>query len=237
MPIHRKFQALAILALVASVPVIVAATANEEGLSDTSTRLTVTGQGFDSQPATVIQIAAGVEEFAPRASDAVRRNADKLAAMRLSLKRLGVKEDDFWTSNMTMSPGSQHNGSETVKGFTVRHNLMISFRDPKNAGAMIDRLVDAGATNIQGPITTWDATPESATRARAAAVKDAMERADIYARTLNMRVKRVVSINDSSGHRSYRHPAMARVDTATRIDPERDNVAVSVGVVFELAKS
>ncbi|HEY0595323.1 SIMPL domain-containing protein [Sphingopyxis sp.] len=237
MPVQRKYQLFAILALVAAVPVILAATANEDGLSENSTRLTVTGQGFDSQPVTMIQIVAGVEEFAPRASDALRRNAGKLDEMRRSLKRLGVKDEDFFTSNMTLSPGSEYEGSEKIKGFTVRHNLMISFRDAKNAGAMIDRLVDAGATNIQGPMTSWEATPESAARARAAAIKDAMERADIYARTLNMRVKRVVSVTDSSGYRSHRAPAMMRFDAGTRIDPGQENVTVSVGVVFELSKS
>ena len=239
MLVQRKSHAYALVALVAAVPIIVGATASDDGFSDDSTQLTVTGQGLDSQPAEVVQILAGVEQFAPRASDAVRRNATKLDEMRRSLKRLGVKEEDFWTSNMTLSPEKKYDGSEKVDGFMVRHNLMISFRDPKNAGEMIDHLVDAGATNIQGPITLWDATPESAARARAAAIKDAMDRADVYARTLKMRLKRVVSITDSSGYRPYRpSAAMARVNVgSTRIDPAPENVTVSVGVVFELTKS
>ena len=104
MLVQRKSHAYALVALVAAVPIIVGATASDDGFSDDSTQLTVTGQGLDSQPAEVVQILAGVEQFAPRASDAVRRNATKLDEMRRSLKRLGVKEEDFWTSNMKDAP-------------------------------------------------------------------------------------------------------------------------------------
>ena len=84
---------------------------------------------------------------------------------------------------------------------------------------------------------TWDADPASAARARKAAVTDAMDRANIYARTLGMKIRRIVSINDSSGYRAPRPTVMnVAASSPTRIDPADDNVMVSVGVVFELTK-
>lgn len=231
-----RHRLLAFAAIIGVTPFLLGATATDE-IADDATRLSVSGQGFDSQPATVIQIVAGVEEFAPRASDAVRRNAESLDAMRRALKRYGVTEKDFSTSALTLSPTRRHEKGESIEGFQVSHSLSVTFRKPEDAGMIIDRLVEAGATNIRGPITTWDPDPASAARARKAAVTDAMDRANIYAKTLGMKIDRIVSINDSSGYRAPRPVAMnISASSATRIDPSDENVMVSVGVVFELSK-
>lgn len=232
----NHYRMLAAAAVIGATPLLWGATAGD-GIDDTFTRLSITGQGFDSQPAASLQIMAGVEEFAPRASDAVRRNADNLDQMRRTLKRYGVTDKDFSTSALTLSPTRKHERGESIEGFQVSHSLSITFRKPEDAGMIIDRLVDAGATNIRGPIMTWDADPASAARARKAAVTDAMDRANIYARTLGMKIRRIVSINDSSGYRAPRPTVMnMAVSSPTRIDPANDNVMVSVGVVFELTK-
>lgn len=234
---ENQYRLLALAAVLGAVPFLLGATASDD-IADDATRLSITGQGFDSQPATVIQIVAGVEEFAPRASDAVRRNAESLDQMRRALKRYGVTDKDFSTSALTLSPTRRHEKGESIEGFQVSHSLSVTFRKPEDAGMIVDRLVEAGATNIRGPIMAWDTDPASAARARKAAITDAMDRANIYAKTLGMKIRRIVSINDSSGYRAPRPVMMNAVASpATRIDPSDENVAVSVGVVFELTKA
>lgn len=231
----HQYRLLAFATVLGTAPFLLGATVGDD-IAENATRLSITGQGFDSQPATAIQIIAGVEAFAPRASDAVRRNADSLDQMRRALKRYGVSDKDFSTSALTLSPTRRHERGESVEGFEVSHSLSVTFRKPEDAGMIIDRLVDAGATNIRGPIMTWDADPGSAARARKAAVTDAVDRANVYAKTLGMKVRRIVSINDSSGYRAPRPAAMNVAVSTTRIDPADENVMVSVGVVFELTK-
>lgn len=233
----NKYKLLTLATIVGTAPFLLGATLGDD-IAENATKLQITGQGYDSQPATVIQIIAGVEEFSPRASDAVRRNAESLNRMRLALKQYGVTDKDFSTSALTLSPTRRHENGDSVEGFQVSHQLSVTFRKPEDAGMIIDRLVDAGATNIRGPITAWDADPGSSARARKAAVADAIERADIYAKTLGMKVRRIVSISDSSGYRAPR-PVMMNISasSATRIDPADENVMVSVGVVFELTKT
>lgn len=233
----NQYRLLALATIIGTAPFLLGATTEGE-IADDATKLSITGQGYDSQPATIIQIVAGVEEFAPRASDAVRRNAESLDQMRRALKRYGVTDKDFSTSALTLSPTRRHEENRSIEGFQASHSLAITFRKPEDAGMIIDRLVEAGATNIRGPITTWDADPASAARARKAAITDAMDRANIYAKTLGMKVRRIVSINDSSGYRSPRPMTMnITAPSSTRIDPADENVMVSVGVVFELTKT
>lgn len=232
--------------LIGSLPLIVAPfliaasiDGDGEGGADQSTRLTVTGIGWDSQPVPFLQMGAGAENFSVDASDAMADNAAKLAQIRRRLARAGVDERDIRTSGLTLSPSTSRDDGESVKGFQAHHMLDIILRQPDKAGVVLDALVDAGATDISGPRSYWEASPAAAARARTAAIKDAMTRADVYATALGMKVRRIVSITDSSGYATNQPQAAMAVDVApgTRIDPGQSNVAVSIGAVFELSRS
>ena len=82
--------------------------------------------------------------------------------------------------------------------------------------------------------------PEAALdEARAKAVAAGRARADLYARSLGMRVVRVVSVSESGG---YAVPppmpmvmqARAASDAETKIDPGEQKLQVNLAMVFEL---
>lgn len=230
---------IGLLPLVAAPFLIAASDDSEmEGGQDRLTRLSVTGVGRDSQPVPFLQMSAGVSNFSTDATDAMADNAAALARVRRQLVLAGIEERDIRTSGLSLSPSTRHDDGETVKGFAVSHGLEIVLRRPDKAGAVMDALVDAGATDISGPRSYWEASPAAAARARTAAIRDAMTRADVYARALGMKVHRIVSIADSSGYASSQPQAAMAVDIApgTRVDPGQANVAVSIGAVFELTR-
>jgi uncharacterized protein len=237
-PKIKRVYFAAILPL-ALAPFLIGASSDDNDIGPGSTRLSVTGVGYDSQPVTFLQMSAGVESFSTDASNAMADNASKLDRVRNQLARYGVSEKDFQTSNISLSPGSNYDGKEHIKGFVVRHVISVVLRQPAKAGEVLDALVSAGANNISGPVNYWEASPAAAARARTEAIKDAMTRANIYAKALSMKVNRIVSINDNSGYASNRpRPGnMAFEASATRIDPGQENVSVSIAAVFELSKS
>jgi uncharacterized protein YggE len=229
-----------IISMAVISPVLIGAVASDDDIGRNSTRLSLNGVGIDTEPVKMFYVRAGVENFSTNPSDAVSENATKMAQLRRRLASYGVSEKDFATSNFSFRPGRQDQprGEDDLKGFEVHHSLTVAFRRPEKTGPILDALVKAGATNIDGPNMSWEASPEASARARADAIRDAMDKANIYAKALGMRVKRIVSINDGSGYRSRRAPAMMAFDVApTRIDPGQADVTVSVNAVFELAKS
>ena len=233
-------QRAAIVALCIA-PFIIGASVNA-GVGDESdgtTRLTITGEGYDSRPASVYQFRAGVQNFDTDASDGVAENARRMSALRERLRRYGVSEQGFQTSGFNVRPGRESvDGGRDRKGFNIAHQMVITLRDARRTGDVIDALVGQGATDIQGPMVQWEASPEAAARARVMAIDDATARANVYAQKLGMRIRRIVSISDSNGSASDRRIVERRVNAvaATEIDPGDRTTRVNVGMVFELVK-
>ena len=103
---------------------------------------------------------------------------------------------------------------------------LAGFGDIDRTGAVLDALVEAGANQIMGPSFSWDANDRAHQIARVAAIKDANQRAQFYAQSLGLRVKRVVSIRDGNGYASAQPAPMLRYESAgTQVSPGEDHGA------------
>ena len=80
--------------------------------------------------------------------------------------------------------------------------------------------------------------PEAALdEARTRALANARARAELYARALGMRVKRILSVSETGRRRRRRcrwRGCMADQDSATQIAPGEQTLSVSLTVSFEL---
>jgi len=228
------------LGLAATMPWIIGATATKADKSANTTIVSIVGTGVSQQQAQLITVNAGVTSFGTEASDAMRQNSTAMANIRAELRRNGIDPKDVRTQGMQLSPGSRYEDHETIKGFNVTHNLSIVFRDIDKSGAVLDTLVKAGANQINGPSFSPDADKRISEIARTAAIRDANERAQYYARNLGLRVKRIITMRDSQGYASGQPAAMARYDVApdrgTQIAEGQDVVRVSVYADYELEK-
>src|SRR5688572_21069872 len=190
------------VALLVITPFLIGAVASDSE-SDTHTRLSLTGVGFAEQPTEYVAVRAMTETFSTSPSDAVTDDAQKMRRLRDTLRRLGVEEEDFRTTQFQFAHGSRREDDERVEGFTVPHGLAITVRDVDNVGPALDALVDAGADGLsldRSYGSRAEVNPTSLRRARAAAIRDAQAKASDYAAALNLRVRRIVSIADGSGY-------------------------------------
>ena len=96
-----------------------------------------------------------------------------------------------------------------------------------------------GANQINGPNLVVDKPEAALDEARAKAVAAGRARADLYARSLGMRVVRVVSVSESGGYAAPPPmPVMMEARMAgsqsTKIDPGEQKLQVNLAMVFEL---
>lgn len=131
-------------------------------------------------------------------------------------------------------PTTKLEAAKEIQGFEVRHDLTVVFRDISNAGPILDALVDAGANQVSGPRFSWQAGEQATAVARAAAIREANERAQFYAKALGLRVKRVVSMRDGGGYASGDAIVVTGSRVATQISPGEDRVRVSIQADYEL---
>src|SRR3954447_11086063 len=166
----------------------------------TGTRLDVAATGEVTRVPDIAIISTGVVTRSTTAGSAIQQAATRMARLRAALKAAGVEDRDIQTSHLNLSPEYRYetNQSPKLTGYSASNNLSVRFRDIASAGKIIDAVVAEGANQINGPTLTIDKPESALDEARAKAVAIGRARADLYARSLGLRVVRVVSVSESS---------------------------------------
>ncbi len=203
------------------------------------TRLDVTATGEVTRVPDIVMIHAGVVTMAPTASEAIRANGAAMDRLREALRRAGIEPRDVQTSSVSLHPQwhEAENAPPVFAGYGAGHRLTVRFRDAANAGRILDTLIAAGANAIDGPsfqVTEADAARDEA---RVSALAAARGRADLYARSLGMRVAGVLAVSETGGGQQYGFAeALAGIElgASTNIALGEEVLAVTLMVSFEL---
>lgn len=206
------------------------------------TRLDVSATGEVTRVPDLAVINAGVVTRSATAGGAIQQAATRMARVREALRQAGIADRDIQTSNISLEPQYTYANNQPPKlnGYAATNQLSIRFRDIENTGKILDALVKEGANQISGPNLTIDKPEAALDEARGKAVAAARARADLYARSLGMRVVRVVSVSESGG--SYPvpppMPMYARAEAAqaadSKIEAGEQKLQVNLAVTFEL---
>lgn len=239
-----KYRLIGALMLASAAPLAPALAQNAPSITQTiaGTRLDVTSVGEVTRVPDVAIITAGVVSRSSTASGAIQDSADRMSRVLAALKRAGVADRDIQTSSVNLSPEYRYpdNQAPQLTGYTASNSVTIRFRDIRNSGKILDALVGQGANQINGPNLTIDKPEAALDEARANAIAAGRARADLYARSLGMRVARVVSVSESGGYAAPPPapppvPMMARAEYAnTKIEPGEQKLQVSLAMTFEL---
>ena len=206
------------------------------------TRLDVSATGEVSRVPDVAIISAGVQTRSTTATGALSQNATRMERVREALKAAGIADRDIQTSNISLNPEYRYveNVPPRLTGYTASNQVNVRFRDIANTGRILDALVAQGANQINGPMLGLDKPEAALDEARTAALRTAQARAELYARALGKRVRRVLSVSEAGqGYSPMPRPMMAEgrgaADMAqTKIDPGEQTVSISLTVSYEL---
>jgi uncharacterized protein YggE len=206
------------------------------------TRLDVSATGEVTRVPDLAIISAGVQTLQPTASAAIEENAARMERVRAALKRAGIEDRDIQTSSINLNPEYVYdqNRPPRLTGYRATNTVNVKFRDLKRSGAILDALVAEGANQINGPNLTIDKPESALDEARTRAIATGRARADLYARTLGMRVVRLISVSEGGSYNVPPPMPMGAVMMAersaadTKIDPGTQQLQVSVSMSFEL---
>src|SRR5690348_222798 len=236
---HALTGALMLGAIALSTP---AAAQQAPSITQTiaGTRLDINATGEVTRVPDVAVITAGVVSRSATASGALQDAANRMDRVLAALKRAGVDARDIQTSNVSLNPEYRYpeNQSPKLTGYTASNQVTVKFRDIRNSGKILDALVAEGANQINGPNLTIDKPDEALDEARTKALATGRARAELYARSLGMRVVRLLSVSESGGYAvPPPMPVMmeARANAAyTKIDPGEQKLQVNLAMAFEL---
>ena len=236
-----KYALLAAL-LLGGATLPAAAQAQQASITQTiaGTRLDINATGEVTRVPDVALISAGVVSRSATASAALQDTADRMQRVLAALKRAGVEDRDIQTSNVSLNPEYRYpeNQSPQLVGYTASNTVTIRFRDIRSSGKILDALVSQGANQINGPNLIVDKPEAALDEARAKAIATGRARADLYARSLGMRVVRIVSINESGGYYAAPPPmapmAVMERSASTKNEPGEQKLQVNLAMTFEL---
>ena len=137
----RKF--IAVFALIACTGFVAAA-----ATAQSTPAITVTGQGKVVFVPDLGYIQAGVSSEGWTAAEAWKKNDEVVKKIFATLKKQGIQEKDFKTSNLGVQPRYLHKQNEEPKflGYTVTYDLVVTVRRLDQMGALLDAMMEAGPT-------------------------------------------------------------------------------------------
>ena len=230
---------LSAIAMTASAQSSVAATyAPSDG-----TLLSVSAQAEARRVPDVATISAGVVTQAADANAAMRANATQMDKVMAAIRAAGIAERDIQTSGVNLNPQYKYvdNQAPAITGYQASNTVNLKVRDIARLGKVLDALVASGANQVNGPSFEIDQPEAAYDEARRSALDKAQARAAMYAKTLGLRVRRIVSISEGGG---FQPPmpmpmmAMARgkAEADTAVSPGETTLSANLDMVFELGQ-
>lgn len=202
--------------------------------------ITVSGEGTAAGAPDRAMLSAGVTTLAPTAAQALAANARKMTGVFDALKKLGVPDKAIQTSNFSVQPqyaNTTGNEPARITGYIVSNQVDVTLDDVKKLGPALDALVGSGANQVNSVGFAIKDTDTLETKAREAAIADARNRAETYARAAGASLGSVQSIAETGSSAPmpvFRAKAMFAADVATPTAAGELTVTANVSVTFEL---
>lgn len=229
---------LAALAFAALAATAIPASAQSPG---TQRQISIQGEGKASAAPNEAVIGGGTQVQARTAREAMEGNSAAMRQVQQALKQAGIAERDVATSALTLRPVIDYGSGNRprVTGYTAGHRVEVRVRDLTSLGDVLDRMVAAGANQIDGldlTVSDWSAKVDEA---RIAAIADARRKAEALAQAAGARLGKVLTITEHGGAMP---PPMARSAPArslsasgpTPVATGDQTFRLSVSVVWEL---
>ena len=221
------------------------------GVNATNT-ITVTGKGTVDRTPDTAKISFTVQDEQKSLKAAQDNVTKKIDAITQALKDAGVEEKYVKTDAYNSYPQYDYvntircitypcptNNTPVIRGYQVSHNVTVSIKNLDNVSVVLDMLGTNGVTNISGPNFGFEDDTAIAREARDAAIADAKEEAKKLAKSLGVKLVRIVSFSENGGGYPVPMYAMtAKVEDAGGSAPSlpvgEHNIDSIVTLVYEI---
>ncbi len=208
---------------------------------DAAREIRVTGEGRVSAAPDMATVFVGVSREARRAQDALRDASEGAAAVLARLANEGIEPRDVQTRNVGLNPqyARTNDGSAPrVTGYVASNDLVVRVRDFDRLGMVLDAIVADGANAMNGLSFDISERRDLEQIARAEAVGQARETAQVLADAAGVTLGAVQSISEGGGGEmpfASDQGLMMEARSSVPIAGGEIDISVSVTMVFAIA--
>lgn len=203
--------------------------------------INVQGEGRASVAPDLATVSLGVTTQAPTAAQAMADNAARQTAVIEALRAQGIAPADLQTQGLSLSPMqdfSRQGQPPVITGYQAQNIVTARVRDLARLGPLLDTMVTAGATDVQGISFSREDAAATEDRARTEAVAEARRRAEVIAGAAGMELGPLVSLTDTSMSEGPRPMAMmaraADAEASTPVETGELTLTAQVTGVWSL---
>ncbi|HMM07629.1 MAG TPA: SIMPL domain-containing protein [Paracoccus solventivorans] len=195
----------------------------------------VQGEGRTNVAPDLATVSIGVTTQAETAAQAMADNATRQSAIIEVLRAQGIAPEDLQTQGLNLSPMqdySREGQPPLITGYQAQNIVTARVRDIPQLGALLDAMVEAGATDVRGISFTREDAAAAEDEARAAAVVEARRRAEVIAQAAGMVLGPLQSLTDAtrSGGPRPMEMMMARAADAQSTPIEAGQLTITAAV-------
>ena len=192
----------------------------------------------------IVNVSAGVTTQARTAVEAMRLNATEMTAVIDRIKALGVPERDIQTTGINLGAMYDYNQAtqrQVFRGYQASNRVSVKLRQVDRTGEVLDALVAAGATDLNGPEWSIDDDTAARAQARRQAMDTARTQALEYARAGGYSDIRLLEVSETIVP-SRPMPMFGRVlaeqaaAAPTPVQPGMVQASVVVTVSYEMTR-
>ena len=158
--------------------------------------LVVVGNGRMTADPDLARISFTVGGERPATLAAARTDtAERMKRCIEAITASGIASRDLSTGHFTAGPEHEYrDGRQKLVGYAVRNTLNVTVRDLDATGEIIDRVMAAGASSLEGPSFELEHPDALRIAAHTAAARDARATADALAAALGVTIAGIARI-------------------------------------------
>lgn len=246
MNLHRRSIVRVIAFSLASV-LVLAACGQDDGetvvINGSSSRgLTVQATGIAMAVPDAVRMNLTVSVLADTSENALAQASEAADKVRGALIDNGVEEKDIATQTVSVYPEYNYpaSGVQTLTGYRALQSFEVVIHQADTAGAVVDAVVAAGGDLVQiGGVTPIVLeTSDSANKARADAIANALAKAEDYAKLLGVKLGDVEYVTEISAPidvpLARGDVGVGAPDAETKIDLGEQQITVTIEVCWSL---
>jgi uncharacterized protein YggE len=197
---------------------LLAAVAQDGSKTEPSRPITVHGEALVRVAPDEVQLSLGVDSLDREIEKARSAIAERVAAVKEAVKKLGVEPKHFGTEYLEIQPelcsnhhcrmaehkhaGDQPRTNEFV-GYRARTSLCVILRDVSKFEDVLSAALKSGITQVHNVDFRTTQLKENRVKARSMAVRAAKEKAELLAKELGQRVGRPLSLHEQEDSVHY----------------------------------
>lgn len=207
--------------------------------------ITVEGQGEAQGKPDIASITLGIVTQGKTSAEAMEANARIAATLLGQLRERGIADRDLMTVGLSLMPEyaqeKDRQQAPKIAGYRAINRLAVRLRDLTKIGAVLDLAAAAGVGDINGPLFGVAEPQALQDEARKKAAQDARRIAELYAKSLGLKLGPVRSITEEADRDRNPEPRLMRGAPAAMAAPTPTEsgeltARATVNVTFELVK-